>query len=79
MKIKVFLNSEIIKITNRINDSYPELSKYVGEMRTTIAADKNLEVSVESLSQYYDSLNSLLNNYIRDHSAAVQNEHAKCE
>ena len=58
------LNSNILKITMRINDQYPELSKYLEEMQDTIPDEKSPEITLKNLKAYYDSLNSMLNKYI---------------
>lgn len=62
------LNSKILKITLTINDKYPELSKYIEEMPVTIPDEKNPEISIKNLLTYYDSLNTILNKYILEHS-----------
>jgi len=62
------LNSKILEITMTIMDQYPELSKYLEEMPVTIPDEKDPEITVKKLESYYDSLNSLLNKYISEHS-----------
>jgi hypothetical protein len=60
-------NARILKITLRIEDQYPELSKYLEEMTVTIPDEKNPRITIEILKAYYNSLNSLVNNYILEH------------
>jgi len=60
-------NSKILKITMRIRDQYPELTKYLEEMSVTIPDENNPEITLKNLKAYYDSLNSLLNTYILEH------------
>lgn len=67
MKTNEELNSEILRITMTIQENYPELSEYLGEMPVTIPAIISPEINNKNLEAYYDSLNSLLENYIRDH------------
>ncbi len=62
------LNSKILKITLKINDQYPELSKYLEEMPVTIPDEKNPEITIKNLLTYFDSLNIILNKYILEHS-----------
>jgi len=62
------LNAKILKITMTIRDKFPELSKYIEELNVTIPDEKNPDVTRKSLKAYYDSLNSLLNKYILEHS-----------
>lgn len=61
------LNSKILKITMTIKDHYPELSKYLDEMPVTIPTEKNPKMTLKNLSQYYESLNSMLNKYLLEH------------
>ena len=61
------LNEKILKITMKIKDKYPELSKYIEEMPETIPDDKHPKITPNNLKSYYDSLNSALNKYILEH------------
>ncbi len=61
------LNSNILKITMRINDQFPELSKYIEEMTVTIPDEKHPEITLKNLRSYYESLNTILNKYILEH------------
>ena len=60
-------NKKIMEITMRIKDQYPELSKYLTEMQVTIPDEKDPEIHLNNLKQYYDSLNELLGKYILEH------------
>lgn len=62
------LNLKVLKISQKINDQYPELSKYLEKMPVTFPVGKNPEVILKGLSSYYDSLNVLLNFHIKQHS-----------
>ena len=61
------LNLKITEITMLIRDKYPELSKYIAEMPDTIPNDNNPEMGVETLLEYYNSLESLVSNYDHEH------------
>lgn len=61
------LNAKILDITMIIQKKYPELSKYLGEMPVTIPDKKRPEISSKNLREYFDSLNSILENYAREH------------
>ena len=65
------LNEDILQITMTIEDKFPELSKYIGEMPVKISTTPNCEISIKNLRDYYDSLVSLLENYAPYHSQAV--------
>lgn len=57
------LNEDILKMTITINEQFPELSKYIEEMPITIPKMANPEINMEILTEYYDSLVSLLKKY----------------
>ena len=61
------LNAKILEITMKIRDNYPELSQYLDEMPDTIPNDKNAEVDIKNLREYYNSLTSLLKKYANTH------------
>lgn len=63
------LNSKILEITMTIKEKYPELLKYLGEMPVTIPDKKSPEMDSKNLREYYDSLSSILENYVREHLA----------
>jgi len=62
------LNLKILDITMTIQEKYPELSEYLGEMPVTIPDTKKPEINIKTLKAYYDSLTSLLENYVREHA-----------
>jgi hypothetical protein len=61
------LNAQILEITLKIKDHYPELSKYLEEMTVTIPDEKDPEITRKSLQLYYDSLSSVLHKYLTEH------------
>lgn len=66
-EIEKELNAKILKITMRIKDQYPELSKYLDEMPVTVPSENKSEITLNHLQTYYESLNSLLNKYKVDY------------
>jgi len=64
------LNSKIVGITLAINDQCPELSEFLEEMPATIPSENNPEMTLSHLLAYYESLNSIFNNYKLEHPAA---------
>lgn len=58
------LNEKILKITMKIKDQYPELTKYLTEMEVTIPDEKDPEITLKNLKAYFDSLNTMLDKYI---------------
>ncbi len=67
METEKELNEAIINITMKINDNYPELSKYIKEMPVKISNDFDSGITIKNLKSYYDSLNELLNHYAEKH------------
>lgn len=63
MKDEKTLNQKIIDITMLIQNNHPELSNYLTEMNTTLPMDTNPEINVKLLSNYLNSLESLLFKY----------------
>lgn len=75
MKSTLELTRDIIKVTLLIQEKYPELYEYLGEMPITIPNDKHPIVDNQNLNAYYESLVAMLNNYINSHKTKTQNEH----
>lgn len=61
------LNSKILDITMTIKEKYPELYEHLGEMPVTLPDIETPEINSKNLGAYYDSLKSLLKNYVHDH------------
>lgn len=57
------LNAEILRVTLMIHTEYPELSKFIEEMPVTIPNVDQPEMNISILSDYLDSLNSLIFHY----------------
>ena len=66
MKTEKELDAAILKITMEIKEQYPELSKYISEMPVTIPNMENPRMNVNALQDYYDSLDVLLKDYIKN-------------
>ena len=68
MKTEKELDIAILKITMKIREQFPELSKYFLEMPVTIPNVENPEMNRKTLQDYYDSLDILLKDYIENQS-----------
>ncbi|MFV8373271.1 hypothetical protein [Flavobacterium sp. LB2P74] len=68
MKTEKELNDAILKITMKIRNEYPELSKYLSEMPITIPEISNPEINIKTLSDYYESLENILKKYSPNHN-----------
>ncbi|OFY84801.1 MAG: hypothetical protein A3F72_05965 [Bacteroidetes bacterium RIFCSPLOWO2_12_FULL_35_15] len=61
-------NSRILKITMLILEKYPEMYKYIDEMKVTIPDEKDPGIALKNLKAYFDTLDSMLNKYIVEQS-----------
>ena len=68
MKTESELNADILKITITIQNDFPELLKYMGEMPVTIPDNNGSGISIKALNDYYNSLDTLLKDYATNHS-----------
>jgi len=71
MKTALELNEMILGITNKIRASHPELLEYLNEMPITVPYQENPEITVKTLTSYYDSLVNLLYKYEDNHAKNV--------
>jgi len=72
MKTEKELNDDILKITLKIKEQFPELSKYILEMPVTIPDMENPKINIKILQDYYDSLEVLLKNYTENHNLPIK-------
>lgn len=68
MKTELELNEMILSITNKIRETTPELLKYLNEMPITIPYQENPEITVRTLTSYYDSVLALHYEYEKNHA-----------
>lgn len=67
METKKEITEKILKITVLIQEKYPELSDYLEEVQETIPALQHPEVDVQTLSKYYETLHTMLEDYLMEH------------
>lgn len=72
MKTPKELNSDILEITLKIKEQFPELSKYILEMPVTIPNMENPDIARKALQDYHDSLDILVKDYIANHDKATK-------
>ena len=72
LKTEKGLNDAILKITMTIQETYPELSKYIAEMPVSSSDTSDTEINIKNLQDYHDSLDTLLKKYSKDHSTAIK-------
>lgn len=56
-------NEKILKITLKIRSDYPELTKYLEELPTTIPNREEPMVTLGRLRAYHETLDSLVKKY----------------
>jgi hypothetical protein len=67
MKTETELNGDILKIISVIKQRWPELLKYFNEMPVTIPNASIPEINARALSDYYNSLKVVVDNYVLSH------------
>ena len=65
------LNQKIMKVTMAIKEYCPELTKYLEEMPTPKPAKMKTAITVNDLSIYYDSLRTMMRNYLLEHPISL--------
>jgi hypothetical protein len=68
MKTENEINNAIIKTTMEIQKKFPELSKYLTEMPVAIPDAVNPEITIRSLEDYSESLDTLVTKYSKSHA-----------
>ena len=67
MKTEEQLNRDILDITMKIQNEFPELTQYLKETPVNISENSGHVINRNSLEDYYDSLNELLKKYSDEH------------
>ncbi len=67
MKTKAEFEQDIVNITVKIQEEFPELSKYIAEMPDDISGIGNKQMTTNSFKEYYNSLALLLSEYSKTH------------
>lgn len=61
------LSRKIFLATEKIQEEFPELIKYLDEIPRNFQSNTNKGVSQKALKDYLDSLNDLLETYAKEH------------
>lgn len=75
MKTSDQLVLNISNITSKINQEYPELSKYIVEIPLKVS--KNPTIENKNLKEYYDSLVGILSEYEKTHTVSKSRDDLK--
>lgn len=73
MKRFMELIEEINELTLKIEQEYPELYQYLGEIPITIPNRNHPNVDDKDLTDYLDSLNQMLMYYLESNKKVVKN------
>lgn len=66
MKTTEQLLTEINTVKRKIETDYPEINRFLNENPITIPNSKNPKMGTETLQEYLDSLNSLIEKYQKE-------------
>jgi len=69
MKTETEWNQDILKITMKIHQEFPELSKYIEEMPEEFGDKVTEDENLKALKEYYDSLRDLGGEYSKTHTS----------
>jgi hypothetical protein len=61
------LNETIFLTTVKIQEEFPELTKYLGEIPENFQSNTGKGVNNQELKDYLESLNDLLETYAKEH------------
>lgn len=61
------LNDKIRLTTIKIQEEHPELIKYINEIPRSFQFKTEKEVNKKALKDYLDSLNQILETYVKEH------------
>ena len=61
------LNKKIVLTTMKIQETFPELVKYLGEIPEHFQSTTQKGINTKDLKDYLDSLNDLLETYSKKH------------
>lgn len=67
MKTELNINNDILRLTNEIENTYPELLKYISEIPVKDVFKLNFEINSKNLLGYYNTLKIILEKYKAEH------------
>lgn len=60
------LLNKILRLTENIRINHPEIEPFLGELPETIPNKENPQVFLKELEKHYESLNKILQRYLRE-------------
>ena len=73
MKTKEAQEQDILRITIKIHELFPELSKYIAEMPEIFSNDVKEITNGKTLKEYFNSLENMLQEYSKTHVNGDEN------
>lgn len=67
MKTELNINNDILRLTNEIENTYPELLKYIAEIPVKDVFKLNFEINSKNILGYYNTLKIILEKYKAEH------------
>ena len=67
MKTELNINNDILRLTNEIENTYPELLKYISEIPVKDVFESTFEINSKNLLGYYNTLKIILEKYKAEH------------
>lgn len=71
MKKEEELNKEILETTDKIQENYPELSKFEDESTITIPSEIKPEIKENTLKEYNDLLQAIATKYVKSYTSHI--------
>jgi len=68
MKTAAEWNQDIINISMKIHEEFPELSNYLEEMPVNVLENQQEGINSKNLEEYYHSLEELIGTYAKTHA-----------
>lgn len=65
MKTKIELEQQIISLTAKIQNEFPELSKHILEIPVNNSEED--DINIKNLTDYYHSLEEIVHKYAKTH------------
>ncbi len=73
MKTTAELEREIVNITEKIHNEFPELSKHIRHISENFSGKDNNQMGTQKLEEYYKSLEAIVLEHAKTHEAKRKN------
>jgi len=73
MKTENQVQQDILSITQRIQEEFPELSIFIKEVPVNISENEGKGPGLKNMIEYFNSLEELINSYSKTHAGFTEN------